>query len=104
MNDMFFQALSNPYRRKIIRLLRWNNLSAGEIVAHFDIAQPSISRHLDVLKKAELVTTERRGNQIIYALNLSAIQELLFYTTELLEGGTAKGAVNHDTASVTEAD
>ena len=79
-------------------------ICAGEIVAHFDIAQPSISRHLDVLKKAELVTTERRGNQIIYALNLSAIQELLFYTTELLEGGTAKGAVNHDTASVPEAD
>ena len=48
------------------------------------IAQPSISRHLDVLKKAELVTSERRGNQIFYSLNMSAAQEMLLYITELL--------------------
>ena len=83
MNDEFFQALSNPYRREIIKLLRWKNLSAGEIVAQFDIAQPTISRHLDVLKKAEIVTSERRGNQIIYSLNLSAMQEMFVYMSEL---------------------
>lgn len=83
MNDDIFSALSNPCRREIIKLLRWKNLSAGEIVAHFDIAQPSISRHLDVLKRAEIVTTERKGNQIIYSLNLSAMQEMLVYMTEL---------------------
>jgi len=84
MKDDFFQALSNPYRREIIKLLRWRSMSAGEIVEQFDIAQPSISRHLDVLKKAELVTSERRGNQIIYSLNMSAMEELLLYVTELL--------------------
>ena len=85
MNDEFFQALSNPYRREIIKLLRWKNLSAGEIVAQFDIAQPTISRHLDVLKKAEIVTSERKGNQIIYSLNLSAMQEMMVYMTELFK-------------------
>lgn len=83
MNDEFFQALSNPYRREIIKLLRWKNLSAGEIVSQFDIAQPTISRHLDVLKKAEIVTSERKGNQIIYSLNLSAMQEMFMYISEL---------------------
>ena len=85
MNDEFFQALSNPYRREIIKLLRWKNMSAGEIVAQFDIAQPTISRHLDVLKKAEIVTSERKGNQIIYSLNLSAMQEMMIYMTELFK-------------------
>ena len=85
MNDDFFQALSSPVRREIIKLLRWKNLNAGEIASHFDIAQPSVSRHLDVLKKAEIVTTERKGTQIIYSLNLSAIQEILLYITELFE-------------------
>ena len=85
MNDEFFQALSNPYRREIIKLLRWKNMSAGEIVAQFDIAQPTISRHLDVLKRAEIVTSERKGNQIIYSLNLSAMQEMMVYMTELFK-------------------
>lgn len=76
MNDDFFQALANPYRREIIKMLRWKNLSAGEIAEHFNISQPSISRHLDVLKRAEIVTAERKANQIFYSLNLSVMQEL----------------------------
>lgn len=85
MNDDFFQALSNPHRREIIRMLRWKNMTAGEIVEQFDIAQPSVSRHLDVLKKAEIVTAERRGNQVIYSLNLSAVQEMMVYISELFD-------------------
>lgn len=85
MSDEFFQALSNPYRREIIKLLRWKNMSAGEIVEQFDIAQPTISRHLDVLRKAEIVTSERKGNQIIYSLNLSAVQEMFVYMSELFD-------------------
>lgn len=99
MNDLFFQALSNPYRREIIKLLRWKNMSAGEIVDHFDIAQPSVSRHLDVLKKAEILTAEKRGNQIIYSLNLSAAQEMLVYMAELLgqkEPYAAKGGLQNE--------
>lgn len=83
MSDDFFQALASPYRREIIRLLKWKNLSAGEIAERFDISQPSISRHLDVLKRAGIVTAERRANQIIYSLNLSVTQEILMEMTEL---------------------
>ena len=94
MNEDFFQALSSPYRREIIRLLKWDSRTAGEIAAHFDISQPSVSRHLDILRQAEIVTAERRGNQIIYSLNLSAAQEIVVRITELLspKGGTAHEA------------
>ncbi len=76
MNDEFFQALANPYRREIIKMLKWKNMSAGEIAEHFSISQPSISRHLDVLKRAEIITAERKANQIFYSLNLSVMQEM----------------------------
>lgn len=85
MKDSFFQALASPYRREIIRLLKWKNMSAGEIAAHFDISQPSVSRHLDILKQAEIVTAERRANQMIYSLNLSVVQEILVELTQLLD-------------------
>ena len=96
MHNDLFHALSNPYRREIIRLLRWQSLSAGEIVAHFDIAQPSVSRHLDVLKKAELVTAERRGTQIIYTLNMSALQEMMLYLTDLMAAAGTKDGAPHE--------
>lgn len=84
MNDEFYQALASPYRREIIKLLKWKNLSAGEIADHFDISQPSISRHLDVLKRAEIVTTARKANQIIYSLNLSVVDEIYIQLSDLL--------------------
>lgn len=84
MNDEFYQALASQYRREIIKLLKWRNLSAGEIADHFDISQPSISRHLDVLKRAEIVTTERKANQIIYSLNLSVMDEMYIQLSNLL--------------------
>ena len=74
MRDDFFQALASPYRREIIRLLKWRTLSAGEIAGHFDIAQPSVSRHLEVLKNAGIITSRRQANQVIYSLNLSMVQ------------------------------
>ena len=75
MKDDFFQALSHPCRREIIRLLKWKNLTAGEIAGHFPIAQPTVSRHLEVLKNAGIITSQRRGNQIVYSL--VEIMELL---------------------------
>ena len=62
-------------------------MNAGEIAEHFDISQPSISRHLDVLKHAEIVTSERKGNHIIYSLNLSVMQEMYIKLSELLSFG-----------------
>lgn len=85
MKDDFFQALASPYRREIIKLLKWKNLSAGEIADHFDISQPSISRHLDILKQAEIVTAERKANQIIYSLNLSIMEEIFMQLSDLFQ-------------------
>lgn len=93
MNDDFFQALASPYRREIIRLLKWKNLTAGEIADHFDISQPSISRHLDILKRAEIVTAQRKANQMIYSLNLSMVQEMMVSLAELLD---RKGEKPHE--------
>ena len=87
MRDDFFQALASPYRREIIRLLKWRTLSAGEIAGHFDIAQPSVSRHLEVLKNAGIITSRRQANQVIYSLNLSMVQEMIMEVRELLGRG-----------------
>ena len=87
MRDEFFQALASPYRREIIRLLKWRTLSAGEIAGHFDIAQPSVSRHLEVLKNAGIITSRRQANQVIYSLNLSMVQEMIMEVMELLGRG-----------------
>ena len=62
--------MANDVRRKILRLLRWKNLTASEIANAFDISKPSISRHLDILKKAELVSCKRQGQFMIYSLNM----------------------------------
>ena len=86
MKDDVYKALASKYRREIIRLLRWQNLSAGEIASHFDISAPSISRHLDILKTAELITATRKGTRIDYALNLSVVQELQVHLMGLLGG------------------
>ena len=87
MRDDFFQALASPYRREIIRLLKWRTLSAGDIAGHFDIAQPSVSRHLEVLKNAGIITSRRQANQVIYSLNLSMVQEMIMEVMELLGRG-----------------
>ena len=86
MSDMLFHALSNPCRRRIVSMLRHRTMSAGEIADSFSISQPSISRHLDVLKKAGVVTARRQANQMIYSLNVVVMQELVLYATEVLTG------------------
>jgi ArsR family transcriptional regulator, repressor of sdpIR and other operons len=69
-------ALSDPTRRKILDLLKKKDLPAGEIGKHFNIALPSLSHHLNTLKQADLVTSQRDGQQIIYSLNLSVFEEV----------------------------
>ena len=72
-----FKALSDPTRRRILELLSEGELTAGEIAAHFEMAKPSVSHHLSVLKSAGLVTDERQGQNIVYCLNLTVFQEVL---------------------------
>jgi DNA-binding transcriptional ArsR family regulator len=72
-----FAALSSPVRRDILALLRERDMSAGEIAERFPLSKPTLSGHFAALKQAGLVLTERRGNQILYSLNLSLLEEAL---------------------------
>lgn len=76
MNDLF-KALNDPTRRQILELLKEKDLMAGEISAHFDISKPSISHHLDLLKRADLVIGIRQGQFISYSLNMSVFEEVI---------------------------
>lgn len=72
-----FKALSDETRREILKLLNNKDLSAGEISNHFDMSKPSISKHLDILRDAELISSEKKGQFVIYSINTSVIQEVL---------------------------
>jgi len=74
--NITFQALSDPTRRRILELLKKKDMAAGEIGKNFNIALPSLSHHLNVLKQADLVTYRRRGQELIYSLNLSVFEEV----------------------------
>jgi len=76
MNHLF-QALSDPTRRKILDMLRKKDLTAGEIADAFDISKPSISHHLDILKRANLVVSEKQGQFITYSINTTELDELI---------------------------
>lgn len=69
-------AMSDPTRRKILELLKKKDMNAGEIGKNFSITLPSLSHHLNILKNANLVTSRRQGQTIIYSLNLSVFEEI----------------------------
>lgn len=71
-----FKALSDPGRRKILRILGQGELTAGEIGSHFDFTAPTLSHHLAALKKAELIRVRRNGTQLIYCLNTTVMQDV----------------------------
>jgi len=77
------KALSDPTRREILNLLKAGRLSAGEITDHFDITAAAISRHLSVLKEADLIEDSRDGKFIFYTLNASVLEEIMLWITEL---------------------
>ena len=77
------KALSDPVRREILDLLKSGRMSAGEITGHFDITAAAISRHLSVLKDADLIRDTREGKYIFYELNASVLEEILLWITAL---------------------
>ena len=77
------RALSDPVRRSILKLLKSGRLSAGEIVEHFDITGAAISRHLSVLKDADLIRDTREGKFIYYELNASVLEEIMLWLSNL---------------------
>ena len=84
------KALSDPIRREILNLLKGGRLSAGEICDHFPVTGASISRHLSVLKDADLIRDTREGKFIYYNLNASVLEEILLWVKDL------KGENEHD--------
>jgi len=77
------KALEDRTRRRILELLREQDLSAGDIAEAFSISKPSISHHLNLLKQADLVLAERSGQNIIYSINTTVFQELLSWIYRL---------------------
>lgn len=75
--NILFRALNDPTRRQILEILREGDLTAGEIADKFDMTKPSISHHLDLLKQANLVSADKRGQFIYYTLNTTVLDELL---------------------------
>ena len=82
------KALSDPIRREILNLLKKGRMSAGEICEHFAVTDASISRHLSVLKEADLVRDTREGKFIIYELNASVLEEILLWVRDLKGEGS----------------
>lgn len=84
------KALADPIRREILELLKAGRMSAGDITAHFDVTGAAISRHLSVLKDADLIRDTREGKFIFYELNTSVLEEILCWVSAL------KGEDNND--------
>lgn len=77
------RALADPIRRDILSMLKQGRMSAGDIVSHFDVTGASISRHLSVLKDADLIRDKREGKYIYYEINTSVLEEIMLWVGEL---------------------
>lgn len=92
MNEIF-KALSHPVRRKIVAMLRDGPLASGDIAQAFDMAWPTVTGHLNALKDAGLVETERDGTSIRYRLNITAAQEAVAFLMDMMNTGEAGAPV-----------
>ena len=81
------RALSDPTRREILNLLKKGRMSAGDIVDSFDVTGASISRHLSILKDADLIRDKREGKYIFYELNASVFEEIILWIKGFKEDG-----------------
>ena len=76
MNSIF-KALNDETRREILELLKVKDLTAGEIADYFNISKPSISHHLDILRRDDLISSEKKGQFVIYSLNTTIMEDVL---------------------------
>lgn len=81
--QLTMKALADPIRREILNLLKSGPMAAGDIAGHFDVTGAAVSRHLSVLKEAELIRDSRDGKYIFYELNASVLEEILLWISEL---------------------
>ena len=84
------KALADPTRREILNILKPKDMTAGEIAGHFNISDAAVSRHLSVLKDADLIHDRRDGKFIIYELNVSVLEEVMLWIKDLQEGENDK--------------
>lgn len=86
MGDVW-KALADPTRRKILELLRQKDMNAGEIAAEFNMTKPSISNHLSILRQADLVDAEKQGQNVVYTLKTSVLEDILNMLSSLTGRG-----------------
>ena len=97
--NLIFRALADPTRRRILQLLRHGDMSAGEIAEHFPHAKPTLSRHFAVLREADLIQGDKRGNLILYRLNVSVLEEALMGFMNLVKVQTGEEEKNGEQGS-----
>jgi ArsR family transcriptional regulator len=85
LNEVF-KAIADPTRREILRLLRHEEMSAGDVAARFDMSKPTMSHHFAVLKAAGLVTSRREGQTIWYALDTTLLEDVLAWSMDMARG------------------
>jgi ArsR family transcriptional regulator len=90
MNEVF-KALSDPTRREILRILTRGEQTAGELAEPFDMTRPSMSHHFAVLKEADLIRSRREGQQVIYSLNTTVVEDVLAWIWDLFGKSPEKG-------------
>ncbi len=86
MGDVW-KALADPTRRKILTLLKKRDMNAGEIASKFKMTKPSISNHLNILKQADLVDSEKHGQNVVYSLKTSVLEDILGMLSDLTKRG-----------------
>ena len=94
MNSVF-KALAHPVRRNIVAMLRRGPMNSGDIAAAFDMAWPTVTGHLNALKEAGLVETEKDGTSVRYRLNISAAEEAVAFLMELMRTGGEEAEAVH---------
>jgi ArsR family transcriptional regulator, arsenate/arsenite/antimonite-responsive transcriptional repressor len=85
MHDNVFKAIADPQRRKILKLLQAGSRTAGQIAAEFAITKGSLSYHFNILKDADLIRSERRGQEQVYSLNTSVLEDLAVLVLGLVQ-------------------
>jgi len=81
--DSVFKALNDNTRREILKLLKQKDMAAGEIAEAFNISKPSISHHLEILRNADLVTSEKQGQFVMYSINTTMLDDILGFILKL---------------------
>ena len=89
LNEVF-KAIADPTRREILRLLRHEEMNAGDVAARFDTSKPTMSHHFAVLKAAGLITSRREGQTIWYALDTTVLEDVLAWSMDMARGATGE--------------